>query len=144
MSDADVGRFVLHWFADHGRSPTLEELAAVVGDRQDVLAVLRRLEAEHVIVLVESGESIRMALPFSGIPTDFLVTSGDRSWYANCAWDALAIPTALHTDATIHTSWYGTREKLVLEVAGGEVTPGDGYVGFAVPARHWWDDIVFT
>ena len=144
MTDADVGRFVLRWFADNGRSPTLDELRVVAGDPHEAKAALRRLEADHVVVLDDAGASVRMALPFSGVPTDFIVRRGERSWFANCAWDALAIPTALHAEATIHSHWADTGDELVLEVSGDGVAPSAGYIGFVVPARHWWDDVVFT
>jgi hypothetical protein len=31
-----------------------------------------------------------------------------------------------------------------LTVASGELADSEGAIHFAVPAAHWWDDIVFT
>ena len=54
--------------------------------------------------------------------TDYRVSSGGRTWWANCAWDALAIPAALTVDARIEAKnqhAQGNRESdLVVE---GEV-----------------------
>jgi hypothetical protein len=36
----------------------------------------------------------------------------------------------------------GTRMEV--RIAGGVVQPTVGLAHFAVPARRWWDDIVFT
>jgi len=35
-------------------------------------------------------------------------------------------------------------EELRLDVAGGKLVGAEGIVHFSVPARQWWDDIVFT
>ncbi len=42
-----------------------------------------------------------MAWPFSGVETLFQVSVSDKTYFANCAWDSLGIPAALHTDAEI-------------------------------------------
>jgi DNA-binding transcriptional MocR family regulator len=70
----------------------------------DVEASLRRLHEAHVLVLYEGTTEVRMALPFAVRPTPFAVLVGDRRWWANCAWDAYAIPAALGVeDALIDT-----------------------------------------
>ena len=139
-------RYVIYsHLAAHGTAPSRDVLVATAGDRTDDL--LRELDDRHAILLDEAGE-IRMALPFSAIPTDHRVVAGAGSWWANCAWDALAIPALLGVDARIEAEWMGTDDKVDLEVAGGELkaTSGDNsrWVHFAIPARRWWDDIVET
>ena len=68
-----------------------------------------------------------------------------RSWFANCAWDALGIPAALHRDGLIDSECADCGEPLELEVRDGRlVRGGELLVHILVPARHWWDDIVFT
>ena len=64
------------------------------------------MHAAHQVVLDRDG-SIRMALPLPAIPTDHVVRSGDRHWFANCAWDSLTIPAALGVDAEIEALWLG-------------------------------------
>ncbi len=130
-------------FARTGRPPARGELDASTGDPAATARLLAELHDRHAIVLDDDG-TIRMALPFSAVETDHVVTAGDRSWYANCAWDALAIPTALGIDATIDAPWHDTGEPVDLAIVGGTPSSTDGWVHFAVPARHWWDDIVET
>mgnify|MGYP002260981813 CR=1 FL=1 len=42
-------------------------------------------------MLIPGTDSVWMAHPFSGVPTDFVVTINGRRWFANCVWDGLAI-----------------------------------------------------
>jgi hypothetical protein len=130
-----------------GSAPTRHALVDVVGDPDTTDALLRHLHDTHMIVLDDRphrvGE-IRMALPFAAEPTDFGVTNEAGAWWANCAWDCLAVVAALHTDARITSTWSDTGEPLALTITGGRLDTSDGYIHFAVPAHRWWDDIVHT
>jgi len=130
---------------DLGRAPTAEEVAAVTRrPAAEVLAAWRRLHDAHALVLDESGTAIRMANPFSAVPTPYRVEAGGRWWFANCAWDAFGICAALGTDGRIETSCPDCREDIALDVR--ETQPGDRSLVFhcLVPARDWWQDIGFT
>ncbi len=142
MDDAELRHAIYRHFADTGEAPTVAALAAHHRG-VDIAAALGRLHDAHAVVLDESGE-IRMALPFSAVPTLHVVQSGERRWWANCAWDALAIPAALDIDATITSEWMDDDDPVTLTVGSGELSPLDGHVHFAIPARRWWDDIVET
>lgn len=83
-----------------------------------------------------------MAHPFSAVATDFLVTIGDRQWYANCVWDGLAI-LALLGEGILETHSPATGESIQFRVSGGKVL-GEALVHFLVPARRFWANIVFT
>ena len=85
-----------------------------------------------------------MALPFSAVPTPYVVSHSGRRWVANCAWDALAIPAALDLDVTIEAPWLDQPGSVDLAVVDGRLSHTDGYVHFTIPARRWWDDIVET
>jgi hypothetical protein len=123
--------------------PTPDVLAEVTGSaRTEVISALRALANEHCLVLLPDGESIWMAHPFSGVETNFLVTSGDHRWFANCVWDGLAI-LALLGDGSLDTYSPATGETLRFEVVSGAVH-GEGVVHFLVPARRFWDDIGYT
>lgn len=141
-------RFVVYrHFVETGRAPSRSELAAVVGDIGAVDILLQELNNRHMLVLDDRDHrhgEIRMALPFAAEPTDFRVNTGTGAWWANCAWDALAILAALHSDGRIASTWADTGEPLELSVRDGELDHHDGYVSFPVPASRWWDDIVFT
>jgi Alkylmercury lyase len=127
-------------FVELGRAPAASEL----GDADEVVSGWRRLHDAHALVLNPATDELRMANPFSAIPTAFRVRARDRWWYGNCAWDAFGICAALHADGRIETSCPDCGEPLTVEVRGER--PDDGGLLFhcLVPARHWWDDIVFT
>ena len=136
MPDLALRHRIYQTLAGTGRAPT----RADIGDD----AALRELHEAHMVVLDDDGE-IAMALPFANRPTEHRVVAGERSWWANCAWDSLAIPAALALDAAIEARWIDTGEPVDLAVRHGRLV-GDTarFVHFQVPARHWWDDIVET
>jgi hypothetical protein len=125
-------------FVELGRAPDPDEL----GPATDVVAGWRRLHEARALVL--DGDAIRMANPFSAVPTPFLVEAAGKTWYANCAWDAFGICAALHEDGRIRTACADCGERIVIHVRDGE--PDDTSLLFhcLVPASHWWDDIVDT
>ena len=128
-----------------GRAPAAAECAAALGETVARAAqAYQRLAGEHLLVL-EPGDSqrIRMALPFSGIETPHRVVVGDKRYYANCAWDALGIAAALGSDALIESGCDDCGEPISLQVQDGSVS-GTAVAHFAVPAAHWWDDIIYT
>ena len=117
--------------------------AALSSPVRKVGAALERLAQTHAFVLQETGELWRAA-PFSAVPTAFPVRSGKRAWYGNCIWDALGIPAMLHQNAQIDASCGCCNYEMVLRVGEGRLLGPKGIVHIAVPARHWYDDIVFT
>jgi hypothetical protein len=132
-------------FVAAGRAPTSYEVAEVLERPvDDVLAGWRRLHEGHALVLAASGTEIRMANPFSAVPTAHRVHADDRWWYANCAWDAFGICAALGVDGRIESSCPDCGETLRIAVRDRQ--PDDDRLLFhcLVPASTWWDDIVFT
>ncbi|MGE5691289.1 MAG: organomercurial lyase [Pseudomonadota bacterium] len=126
-------------FVELGRAPVPEE----VGDAGEVRAAWRRLHDAHALVLDDDG-AIRMANPFSAVPTPHRVEAAGRSWHANCAWDAFGICAALGVDGRIETTCPDCGERIVVEVS--DRRPHDTSLVFhcLVPAARWWDDIGFT
>ena len=132
-------------FAESARAPSARELAdeTRLGEA-DVRAGWRRLHDEHALVLDETTAELRMAAPFSAVPTPFRVRAAGRSWHANCAWDAFGICAALGVDGRIETTCPDCSDGIAVAVQDGR--PEDESLVFHVliPAAHWWDDIVFT
>ncbi len=137
MDDLALRNLVYRRFVELGRAPTMDELGTTE-------AALRRLHDEHMLVLEPDRPEIRMANPFSAVPTPFRVEADGRSWFGNCAWDAFGIPAALHVDGHISTSCADCGEAIEIDVVGGRPEPDRDVVHLLVPARRWWDDIVFT
>ena len=132
-------------FVELGRAPAADEVADLAGvTRAGVVSAWQRLHEQHALVLDPATAEIRMANPFSAVPTGYRVEAAGRPWYANCAWDAFGICAALHADGRIETSCFDCGEALTIEVH--EQLPDDESLLFhcLVPAARWWDDIVFT
>jgi alkylmercury lyase-like protein len=143
-ADIEVRNSTYRRFVELGRAPTAAEVAAATGQGEgDIRDAWRRLHAAHALVLDAAG-SIRMANPFSGVPTPFLVEADDRAWFANCGWDALGIGAALHVDSTIETSCPDCLEPIRIDVHDGRPTREDLVFHVLVPAATWWDDIGYT
>ena len=132
-------------FAETTERPSPADVAARVGSPvEQVLEAYPRLRAQRVLALEPDGTSIRMAPPFSGVPTPHVSEVDGKRYFANCAWDALGIPAAFHRPAIVHSSCGESGEPLRLEVALGGPEASSWLFHCLVPAAKWWDDIVFT
>jgi hypothetical protein len=140
-----IRRVVYAQCMQSGLPPTAREIATVLGLSQRATRdSLMRLADGHILVLQPASGEILMASPFSAVPTSFLVEVNDFTCYANCIWDALAVPAMLNQDACLKTSCGDCGQALELSVLDGQVQAEGGIVHFALPARQWWEDIVFT
>jgi hypothetical protein len=143
--DLTIRNLTYRLFVERGRAPTSAEVATAAGtDVAEIAAAWRRLHEAHAIVLDLAAGELLMANPFSAVPTPFRVHSTERSWYANCAWDAFGICAALRTDGDIETRCPDCGHTISCAVRGQR--PDDESLLFHcfVPAAGWWDDIVHT
>lgn len=148
-SQADLDRQVRHriyrQLAAVARAPGAAELAADL-DRS-VAAIqesLRRLATAHALALAPGTDDVWMAHPFSAVSTPFPVRTAERTYWANCAWDALGIAALLAADSETTTECADCGEPMTLRVRGDVAEPGDAVVHFLVPPARFWDDIGFT
>ena len=144
--DTKVKLAIYEITAKTGRIPDAAAISRKIDiNENEVLAAFARLHSKRLLV-PEPGDParIRMAPPFSAVPTAFPVEAKGRRYYANCVWDAYGIAAALHADAISHASDGYTGEPLTLEVKNARPILEPFVAHFAVPAAHWWDDIVFT
>ena len=138
-----VRAFIYNHFREIGDAPAIVDIADALKLSADtVIENLNALAESHAIVLQANERDIWMAHPFSGVPTDYVAKSGGRTWFANCAWDAIAI-LSLVGNGRIEARDPLTGTKNEWSIADGIVEP-PGVVHFLVPARHFWDDIGFT
>lgn len=143
--DVQVKLAIYSHFAETGRPPSPEQVAEHVRSNvESVLEAYQSLRAQRLLVLEPDGRSIRMAPPFSGVPTRHRVEAGGVQYIANCAWDALGILAALHKPGTVHSRCGQSGEPLHLNVGIHGPESSDWVFHCFVPAAKWWDNIVFT
>src|SRR5690349_20991182 len=143
--DTQVKLAIYKHFAATGNAPSPGDVATSIAENvESVLESYQRLRAQRLLALEADGASIRMAPPFSGVPSQHIVEADGTRYFANCAWDALGIPAALHKAATVHSQCAQSGEPLQLQVDLQGPQPSDWLFHCLVPAAKWWDDIVFT
>ncbi len=143
-SDAALRAHVYEVALRTGRVPSSDECAAATGRSPgDVLSAFARLAAAHELVLQPGGE-ILMAMPFSAVPTPFLVRADGWQAFANCGWDALGVAAMLARPATVVSSCGDCGGGITLHVEADGPRGAEVVLHFALPAREWWRSIVFT
>jgi len=141
----NVRAFVYHHLAETTRPPSVEEAAARFAlSTEEAGSVYEELHRRHAFFLQPGTHNILMANPFSGVETAFRVHANGRTYFANCAWDSLGIPAALHADAEVEAVCSQSGEPIHLAVANQQVRDSDALVHFLLPFREWYNDLVFT
>ena len=133
------------WIVEGIDAPRAQDLAEVLGEPpEEIREAYRRLFRKRVLFLESDGETIRMAPPFSAVSTQHQVRVGNRTYFANCSWDALGIPAAMHAAAEVFSRCEQTLEPIHLRVSLDGPAPEAVVAHFAVPAAKWWADLVYT
>jgi Alkylmercury lyase len=144
-ADSNLRLAIYRFIARRGHVPSARELAQTLSRPEKAIrAGLQRLAGAHTIVLQRETPEILRAAPFWAVPTAFHVQSGKHSWWGSCVWDALGIPAMLGRDASITTACGCCDSAMTLHVRKGRLAAAGGVIHFAVPARRWYDNIVFT
>jgi len=143
-TDHEVRRVVYDTAMSTGTLPRLEQIMTALNlSIEETRGAVQRLAAGHILVLENDTDEILMANPFSAVPTPFLVETNQFNSFGNCIWDALGIAAMLKVDARIRTSCPDCGSAMLINLMDGAVF-GNGIIHFAVPARLWWQNIVFT
>jgi hypothetical protein len=143
--DLQVRSHIFDLCMQRGEPPLVSELSKLVNSpARQVQNALSNLADAHMLVLQKDSGEILMANPFSAVPTSFLVGTPNFSCYGNCIWDSLGIAAMLNQDVRIRSSCADCGDALDVNIVSGDVRGDTGIVHFAIPAHHWWDDIVFT
>lgn len=141
----EIRAFVYRHFAETTRPPDVKTVAARFGLSQDeAISAYETLHQRHALYLKPGTHDILMANPFSGVETPFRVHANGQTYFANCAWDSLGIPAALHVDAEIEAACAQSGEPIRLRIAGQEIEEANVIVHFLVPFHQWYDDLVST
>lgn len=140
--------YIFEHFREHAAPPVLEQVMGAFSlDRDEATGVLRDLEAARHIALVPGTGRILMAFPFSAIATPFRATTGDRTYFANCAWDAIAFHAMLGQDVRLDSFCHHCAAPIQIELKGGlttQVDPPATLIYLALRPAEWWGDIVTT
>ena len=81
-----IRHFVYSHFADTTHPPSVEEAAGHFKiSIEEASAHYKELHNRHALLLDPETLTVRMANPFSGIPTDFKVRGKSKTYYASCA-----------------------------------------------------------
>ncbi|MEA2626997.1 MAG: hypothetical protein QOD06_3042 [Candidatus Binatota bacterium] len=145
--DREVRITIAESIRERGGVPLLTEVASrLAAPEHEVAVAFGRLAAARTMILRPGSTEILSFNPFAAGPTDFRVRAADREWWALCAWDAFGVAAALHADGLVLGSCADIcGVPLEVRLAGDAVGALDGVVmQFALPARDWWKDIVFT
>jgi hypothetical protein len=141
----EIRAFVYQHFAETTLPPRVEVTAARFAlSHQEAASAYDELHQRHALYLKSGAHEILMANPFSGVETPFRVTANGKTYFANCAWDSLGIPAAMHTCAEIETVCAQSGEPIRLRVRDGQIGSADALVHFLVPFRQWYDDLLST
>ena len=146
MNDSTLHAAIIDSFLHRQRPPTVRELADHFGQREPgpVRAALRGLAERHGVVLHPGSDEVWVAHPFSAAPTSFVVKSGGRSWWGNCAWCSLGLAHLAGGDAVIETRDGGLGEPAIIRIEDGRLLDTDHVVHFPIPMRDAWNNVIYT
>jgi hypothetical protein len=144
----EIRKFIFDSFLETGRAPLVEEIIPHFKvDREEAVNLLLELQASHHILLLPGTHRILMANPFSNLPTPFRVSSGPMSYYANCAWDAIALHVLLEREVRIASFCHHCGAAILLGLSSGKRIGDEGkdlLVYLGTPVSKWYDDLVVT
>jgi hypothetical protein len=143
-----VRQFIFEHFLEHAAPPVAEQIMSTFSiNRNEAGDVLRDLESARHLALVPGTGRILMAFPFSAIATPFQATLRGRSYFANCAWDAIAFHAMLGDDTRVDSFCHHCAAPIRIELRHGRATrvdPPEATVYLALRPAEWWGDIVTT
>lgn len=140
-----IRAFVYRYFADTTHAPSVNETATHFNlTHEEAAFIYKILHERHAFFLAPGTQDILIANPFSNTETPFRVHANKKTYFANCAWDSLGIPAALHCDADVEATCSQSGHPIFLQVRDGLVSESDVLVHFLVPFKHWYEDLVFT
>ena len=147
----NVRKYIFEHFEKHTTAPVLEQIMRKFAlDRASAFKVLEDLQSARHIALLTGTQRILMAFPFSSIVTPFRVkvAGKEKEYFANCAWDAVAIHVALGKEQWISSYCHHCSEDVKIHLKDQKVvaqqTDGSPLIYLALPASRWWENIVLT
>lgn len=125
--------------------PTTQQLASDCGmSVETIRAAMVQLENLRLLVLDQTTREILMAPPFSAVPTLHRALVRDKSYSANCVWDAFGVVAAFGGTGVVETASGASGSPLRIRVTDNQPERVPCVFHYGVPAARWWQDIVFT
>ena len=141
----EIRAFVYRHFAETTRPPGVDTVASTFAlTHEEAESAYEDLHQRHALFLKPGTHEVLMANPFSGVESPFKVQAKGNTYFANCAWDSLGIPAALHADAEIEAACAQSGEVIRLGVRDQQVLGADSLAHFLVPFREWYNDLTST
>ena len=146
LTNSTLHYVLMKHVVEKGYAPRLDELAGILGrSEKEVAGQLDHLAEEHGVVLHPGTHDVWVIHPFSLGPTNFLVKSGGRAWWAGCAWCSLGVVFALlKKDAVVKTTNGATGEEVEIRVENGRLLPTNLHVHFPIPMKNAWNNVIYT
>ncbi|OLD56301.1 hypothetical protein AUI46_01490 [archaeon 13_1_40CM_2_52_13] len=146
-----VRKYIFEHFEEHATAPVLEQIMRKFRlDRTSAFNLLVELQSARHIALLTGTQRILMAFPFSSIVTPFRVkvAGKDKEYFANCAWDAVAIHVTLGKEQRISSYCHHCSEEIKIHLKDQRQvslqSDNQPLVYLALPASKWWENIVLT
>ena len=144
-----IRKFVFDKFVETSHAPPVEQIMKEFDmSRNKVESIFQELEKQGSLVVQPSSNKILMLHPFSNIPTCWVVKPDrNTTYYANCAWDAIAMHFSLHKDIDIESFCYYCNRDIILRLEDGKFkykVPESTFIVISKPPGKWWNDIVDT
>jgi Alkylmercury lyase len=147
-SPSELRKYIFDSFIQDARAPLIEEIMKRFGlGREEAGRLLRDLQSAHHILLLPGTHRILMANPFSNLPTPFRVTANSKVYYANCAWDAIALHLVLELDTRIHSYCHHCGTAIEFGLSGGKRSSDEGgnaLVYLGTPVSKWYENLLLT
>ena len=145
----EIRKFIFDSFVVTSHAPVVEQLIKKFDlARAEIENILQTLEKRHMIVVQPFSNKILMLHPFSNIPTTWVVKPDDEKiYYANCAWDSIAMHFSLHKDIDIESFCLYCNTDIYLRLENEAIVtkkPKSTLIAISKPAAKWWDNIVDT
>lgn len=145
MNGSALHHAIVRSFVTRQCAPSIAALATEFGlDRNEVVRGLRQLADDHGVVLHPKTDEVWIVHPFSATPTPFVVKSGTKRWWGNCAWCSLGLVHLIGGSATIETRIGGIEDPVDIRVQNGELLDDDLVIHFPVPMKDAWDSVIYT
>jgi len=145
---SEVRLFMFEHFREHAVPPVIEQVMTEFAlSRDQAIEAFAALDTARHIALVKGTSRILMAFPFAAAATPFQVTSGGRTYFANCSWDAIAFHAMLGADVRVDSYCHHCAAPIEIEMSRGRATqvgPPGALIYLALPPTRWWDDITTT